>query len=108
MLGEDWVSLIEKYTMKKYIKNLVSTLWILVNHNNRMQEDTKKIEAKLAELNKDKAGLWESVEDFNMMPSVTFRDDRIITDQNRGYLGKLFLNTQTGEIKVFDSDRFVK
>lgn len=74
-------------------------------------EDREKVLAVLNELN---AGLprpvWDESTGFLMMPSIKLNatNKRYDIMMDSGLSVKLFVNTETGEAKVYWADRFIK
>lgn len=69
--------------------------------------DPQKIQEKLAELNSGlTTPLWVIAEGINAITTMTLQEGKIIFNPNIGYPVKIFTNTKTGEIKIFDARIF--
>lgn len=74
-------------------------------------EDREKVQLKLKELN---TGLnhpqWDESLGFVVMPAISFQDDTKSygIQMGSGIAVKLFINTETGETRVFWADKFMK
>ncbi len=75
-------------------------------YNKRMESD-KKIQDKITWLNeKYPPAKWDSVEGFHSTSSVTIGLNSSI-DPGRGIIFKLFINTETSEVKFFPYREFL-
>ncbi len=67
-------------------------------------ENNKKVQEVLKELNGErKKPIWFPVDGFKLLPEVTYKKARkdVSINPSSGYPVKIFVNIQTGEIKVF-------
>lgn len=73
-------------------------------------EDRQKIEAKITELNGGSKGAWDEAVDFQMMPSIRFNKltNSYTIYADTGISVKVFINTETGETKMYWADVFMK
>ena len=72
-------------------------------------EDPKKVQDKVDELNKKyKTDKWDSVTGFHSTALVTMNGPSQSVDPLKGVTYKLFVNTETGEIKFFYYKNFLK
>jgi len=75
-----------------------------------MEEDREKINQKLIELNGGTIeGPWTDGQGFHAIQKFTFEPDPVTSSkfyQNEGFPIKFFLNTVTGELKIFSARLF--
>lgn len=78
-----------------------------MGHKN--MEDREKIFDKILELNNgaDK-GPWDEVRDFTMLPSVKSENGQYNITMDEGVAMKIFVNTETGDTKMYWADKFMK
>lgn len=75
-----------------------------------MQDDPKKVQEKIDELNKKyPPGQWQEVPGYSSLADAVWTaDDTVNTNLNSTYTLKLFVNADTGEIKSFPGVLFRK
>jgi hypothetical protein len=73
-----------------------------------IQEDQIKIQAKIAELTKQFGGNWSPVDGFTALTNVQFITEGLIFNPTVGVPIKAFINQDTGEIKTFSAQLFIK
>lgn len=72
------------------------------------QEDKKKVNDKIEYLKKEYGGSWIQLIGFNALTIASYEVTGIIYNPSVGTPVKAFINTQTGEIKVYDARFFFK
>lgn len=74
----------------------------------RAMENTLAVQNQVLQLNLlNPSESWIPVDGFNFMNAVKINPNNTITlEKSKGYPVKLFLNTATGEVKVFNASRF--
>lgn len=73
-----------------------------------MEVDPQKIQQQVNALNVDTPGqIWIVLDGFSALTTVEFKDDGPATfDPSRGLPLKTFINTVTGEVKIFHANMF--
>ena len=61
----------------------------------------KTIEQILTELNNQGAGMWIALEGYYGLPGLKIEDNGSVANGKDIIVGKVFVNTATGEIKTF-------
>lgn len=70
-------------------------------------ENPPKVQAMLTELNKGHSSRpWIAVDGFNVMPEALLNPAGGYVITSKGYNVKIFINTDTGEIKLFPASLF--
>lgn len=76
--------------------------WLRRLRYTKRMEDKKKIDSILADLKNTTGHIWEPAEGFNTMISVNRNSTGgFDTNNSKGVTVKVFVNTVTGEIKLF-------
>lgn len=78
---------------------------------NRRMEDPEKVAAKKAELNSsDDTKAWDDVVGFHIMSTLNLSTDGAggSVDPGTGVAVKAFINTTTGEVKLFWAKNFFR
>lgn len=91
--------------MEKVIKKLYN--WF--KKNNMQPIDPQLIQAKVNEFNakgQPGAPYWVAAEGLTGLTSMTRENGVVSFNPNNGIPAKVFVNTQTGEIRIFDARLF--